>query len=69
MTARIITALTVALLAGGCSSYRAVNDPLTTWDPAHGYREPSVFRDAAVGKVALLLAFSGGGTRASAFSS
>ncbi len=51
----------------GCAGFRAANVPLARADPAHGYRpsNPAQHRDS--GPVHMLLAFSGGGTRAAAF--
>ncbi len=68
MTARRRLALLVMFLASGCSAYRAANQPLTAWDPSHGYRPEAVEAKKPVGEVLLLLAFSGGGTRAAALS-
>lgn len=54
------------LLTIGCATYRPVNDPLERWDPAQGYRPERVQARRPVGDVLLVLAFSGGGTRAAA---
>jgi NTE family protein len=58
----------IGLLAG-CAT-RPINPPITQADPSAGYRyEVRRFRANDVGKDALvILAFSGGGTRAAAFS-
>jgi NTE family protein len=56
----------VALLATGCASMRAMNVPLDRVDPQSGYRPERIARSRHTGDVALLLSFSGGGTRASA---
>ena len=62
----LIALLTVTALAG-CAT-RPVNPPLTLADPTTGYRletrENKVFDDQNI----VILAFSGGGTRAAAFS-
>jgi len=52
----------------GCGTYRPVNHPLTQWDPAYGYRPTRVQAERPMGDVLLILAFSGGGTRAAALS-
>lgn len=57
-----------ALVALGCAGYRPVNVPLAAWDPEYGYRPRAVAARKPVGDVLLILAFSGGGTRAAAFS-
>ena len=62
-------ALAAALVASGCSTFRAANQPLAHWDPGYGYRTANVLKQRdGVGRVLLLLAFSGGGTRAAALS-
>lgn len=60
--------LVAAGLALGCATYRPTNQPLERWDPAYGYRPESVMEARPVGDVLLVLAFSGGGTRAAALS-
>jgi len=55
------------LLAAGCATYHPTNAPLERWDPSRGYRPALVQARRPVGDVVLLLAFSGGGTRAAAF--
>ena len=51
----------------GCASLESVNQPLAQVDRSRGYRtsDPSKFRDT--GPIWLIVAFSGGGTRAAAF--
>jgi len=56
------------LPALGCSSFRAANEPLARWDPATGYRAARVVEERGLGDVLVMLAFSGGGTRAAALS-
>jgi len=57
----------VTLLLAGCAT-RPVNPPLEKADPSYGYRsERRAIRGAAADTV-VVLAFSGGGTRAAAFS-
>ncbi len=58
---------TFALLVG-CAGYRPVNAPLERWDPDYGYRPRQIQQLKPMGDVLLVLAFSGGGTRAASFS-
>lgn len=68
-SSRLLAFAAGALLpALGCSSFRAVNEPLARWDPTSGYRAARVVEERGVGDVLVLLAFSGGGTRAAALS-
>jgi NTE family protein len=63
-------ALALALAAAGalgCGTYFRVNKPLAAWDPEKGYRAELHERPQASEELELLLAFSGGGTRAAAF--
>jgi NTE family protein len=64
---RIATVL-LALLAAGCAAYRPANAPLSRWDPDYGYRPTRAQAERPMGDVLLVLAFSGGGTRAAALS-
>jgi NTE family protein len=57
---------TIGLLAAGCAGLRATNAPLEHIDPNSGYRPQRVEADRDIEDVALLLSFSGGGTRAAA---
>ena len=62
-----ICALAVFLLLGACAT-RPINPPITTTDPTTGYRygvRQAHFKDK---ENLVILAFSGGGTRAAAFS-
>jgi len=70
MRPRPAAALLLAFLSLllGCAAYRPANEPLERWDPAYGYRPQNVMARKPVGDVFLVLAFSGGGTRAAAFS-
>jgi NTE family protein len=54
------------LLATGCAGFRAVNSPLETFHAERGYGKEDAKRLG--GEVLLVLAFSGGGTRAAALS-
>ena len=58
----------LALLALGCATYRPANPPLERYDPTYGSRPARAQADRPMGDVALILAFSGGGTRAAALS-
>lgn len=60
-----ICLLAVALLAGGCVQY-PVNAPLTSVDARTGYRFQSAASPTNSPELLLMLAFSGGGTRAAA---
>lgn len=55
-----------ALLTNGCATYTATNVPLDTHDLATGYRSQTVLKTRTLGDVMVVLAFSGGGTRAAA---
>jgi len=57
----------LALAALGCGTYFPVNQPMTVWDSERGYRAGVHERAQASDELVLLLAFSGGGTRAAAF--
>ena len=65
---RVATRLSALLLATGCAAYRPVNAPLKQWDPEYGYRLKRTQVERPMGDVLLVLAFSGGGTRAAALS-
>ncbi len=68
---RLMPLLAIGLIAllGGCAT-RPINPPVTQADPSTGYRyEARQSRSKDTGKEAMvILAFSGGGTRAAAFS-
>lgn len=59
--------LAVIILAGGCAHY-PVNRPLARVDPQAGYRGENLIAPDNDRELLLLLTFSGGGTRAAAFS-
>jgi NTE family protein len=59
-------ALPLALQLAGCAPFLASNKPLAHWDPDYGYRPKNTREQRGMGDVLLILAFSGGGTRASA---
>ena len=60
-------ALALLILLCGCGTYFPVNEPLREWNPSEGYRAASHQRALASDELVLMLAFSGGGTRAAAF--
>lgn len=60
--------LALLSLALGCATFLPPNQPLARWDPSYGYRPQNVMTRHRVGDMLLVLAFSGGGTRAAAFS-
>jgi len=62
-----IAGLALALAALGCGTYFHVNPRLERWDRDHGYRNELYSRAEGSDELTLLLAFSGGGTRAAAF--
>src|ERR1041385_5536716 len=53
-----------ALLASGCAHHQSLNAPLNSLDSDRGYRFQSVGPGASSDDLLLMLAFSGGGTRA-----
>lgn len=63
-----IVCLLVVCLATGCASFQASNVPLARWNPDYGYRPSRVLAQRSPGSVLVILAFSGGGTRAAALS-
>ena len=64
---RTLAALATAWLLPGCGTYFPVNEPLERWDPDTGYRISGHERADASDELLLMVAFSGGGTRAAAF--
>jgi NTE family protein len=62
-----LAAVTLALVVG-CAGFEAQNHRLSAWDPSYGYRPTDLQDSRPLGSVVMLLAFSGGGTRAAAFS-
>lgn len=62
-----VIAAALLLLLGGCAS-RPVNPPLAHADPATGYRYTTRPHYSKTSENLVILAFSGGGTRAAAFS-
>ena len=65
---RFLSILAATLLVvAGCAHY-PVNAPLRQYDPAVGYRPRNLTPTAQSDELLLLVSFSGGGTRAAAFS-
>ncbi len=66
---KVICSTLVALLATGCAGvYKPVNQSIERIDEASGYRVFSGTQLKPIGENLILLAFSGGGTRAAALS-
>jgi len=63
----LLPAVLAALLAGGCAT-RPANLPIAQVDPSAGYRFESRLSSSEEKPNLVVLAFSGGGTRAAAFS-
>jgi NTE family protein len=63
----LLTALAALLGLGGCAT-APVNPPITRADPTAGYRFQNRAQYARSNEDVVVLAFSGGGTRAAAFS-
>jgi NTE family protein len=63
----LLPAVFAALLLGGCAT-RPVNPPITQVDPSAGYRFETRLKASEDKPNLVILAFSGGGTRAAAFS-
>ena len=57
----------LVILAAGCAHY-PVNQPLQQYDPQVGYRGKNLKDPAKDERILMILSFSGGGTRAAAFS-
>ncbi|MEZ4292231.1 MAG: patatin-like phospholipase family protein [Myxococcota bacterium] len=55
------------LLATGCRTYFPVNEPITHVDDVHGYRGSRRWSSERSNELLLIVAFSGGGTRAASF--
>lgn len=64
---RLALSLCALILLGGCAT-RPVNAPITEFQPNEGYQYPARQQYSRDHDTVVLLAFSGGGTRAAAFS-
>ena len=62
-----VAALLLALLSAGCATYFPVNDKMTVVDPDGGYRASRRWSPERSNEILMIVAFSGGGTRAAAF--
>ena len=62
-----MTILAASLAAAGCAHY-PINQPLKQYDPEVGYRGENLKDPAKDERLLILISFSGGGTRAAAFS-
>jgi len=62
----LVSVLSV-MIALGCAHY-PVNAPLAEFDPKHGYRMSALESEPNTSNLFVILTFSGGGTRAAAFS-
>ncbi|WLQ17020.1 patatin-like phospholipase family protein [Hahella aquimaris] len=60
--------LLAALCSGCASQFKPQNEPIKSYNSDHAYRFRTYQRDNDLGETLLILAFSGGGTRASALS-
>ncbi len=65
---RVLLACIALTLVAGCSTFRAANQPLAKWESGSGYGPANILAARGAGRVLLVLAFSGGGTRAAALS-
>ena len=57
----------ISLIFAGCSAHYPVNDPITAIDKSKGYRLSKASEKNRSDSLAINMAFSGGGTRAAAF--
>ena len=64
---RVLTLASATLLLAGCASYQE-NPPLAAYDTSTGYRYENLSTAGNTDELFVILAFSGGGTRAAAFS-
>lgn len=64
----LVGGLALLALVSGCKTYFPVNDPLERVDRDHGYRANRRWSPDRSNELLVIVAFSGGGTRAAAFS-
>jgi NTE family protein len=64
---KLIAAIVAAIFLAGCAT-RPINPPLAQYDPGKAYRIERPSENAEDAATLVILAFSGGGTRAAAFS-
>jgi NTE family protein len=67
LVARICLTAFLAAAIGGCAHY-PINQTLKKWDPEAGYRGCKLNESDTSDELLIMLTFSGGGTRAAAFS-
>ena len=66
---KLLLALILLAVSAGCSLYHyPVNAPLNRYDPDFGYKPKNIAQSWEASDLLLLVTFSGGGTRAAAFS-
>lgn len=63
----LLVAAALAFVGSGCRTYFPVNDPLTRIDDGSGYRANRRWSAERSNELLLIVAFSGGGTRAASF--
>lgn len=69
MIQKLLLTLSLLTFSAGCTYYHyPVNAPLDRYDPDFGYKAKNTTKSGEVGDLLLLVTFSGGGTRAAAFS-
>lgn len=64
---KALTSLLVPVLALGCTTYFPTNDPLDAIDRSEGYRARRRWAPERSNELLVIVAFSGGGTRAASF--
>ena len=66
---KLIITLGLLIFSAGCTYYHyPLNAPLEKYDPDFGYKPKNSTKSREAGDLVLMLTFSGGGTRAAAFS-
>ena len=66
---KLFLVLSLLSFSAGCTLYHyPVNAPLSRYDPDYGYKPKNSTKSREAGDLLLLVTFSGGGTRAAAFS-
>lgn len=66
---KLLLALSFLAFSSGCTLYHyPVNSPLNRYDPDFGYKPKNIAHSREANDLLLLMTFSGGGTRAAAFS-
>ena len=66
---KLIITLSLLIFSAGCTYYHyPVNAPLNQYDADYGYKPKNSTKSREAGDLLLRVTFSGGGTRAAAFS-